>query len=60
MKGMIKVLKLSSLLDTIQNCDNINEINKSLWIMDIMKQALEQKREELVIEKIKNLKLEVE
>lgn len=53
------MLKLSSLLDTIQNCNDINEINKSLWMMDIIKQALEQKREELTIEKIKNLKLEV-
>jgi hypothetical protein len=48
------------MLNAINNCNDINEINKSIWMMDIVKQALEQKREELAIEKIKNLKLEVD
>jgi hypothetical protein len=54
------MLKLSSLLDTIQNCNDTNEINKSIWMMRFVQKALEQRREEIAIEKIKNLKLEVE
>jgi hypothetical protein len=54
MKGMIRMLKLASLLDTINNCNDIKEGNRSVWMMGIVKQALEKRRKELIIEKIKN------
>lgn len=60
MKGMSNMLHLSSLLDTINNCNDLKKIKRSQWMVKFVQDALEKRREELIIEKIKNINVEVE
>lgn len=50
------MFKLSEILNVINNETDIQELNKTQWMLEFLNEAIAKRKEEIIIEKIKEIK----
>lgn len=52
------MIKLSEVLNKIEETDDVKELMKIKWVLGIVSEAIEKKREQLIIDKINSIQFE--